>query len=95
VHLRQGDLGVAEVELRSLLADRTRILGYRHRRTLETRNELAELLVLKGDRPGAIAEYQDVLADRLQLLGNHHPHTIATARALAELNGQTLGGDVA
>jgi Tetratricopeptide repeat len=79
----QGLYAQAKDQFRDVLAARLRVLGPDHPDTLDTRQEIAWMMAVRGDHTGAEAEYRDVLAVRLRVLGPDHPDTLGTRYAVA------------
>ncbi|MEU6348033.1 tetratricopeptide repeat protein [Streptomyces sp. NPDC047072] len=79
--------------LEELLAEQTRTLGPRHRKTLETRSQVAfaHASAAPGDRGGA-EELRHVLAEQRHVLGRNDQDTLFTRYLLGYL--RVMAGDV-
>lgn len=76
---------VAESELRNVIADQARVLGEDHPDTLESRFELANVLILQDHVTEAASQLRSLLADQSRILGEANADTIATRKMLADL----------
>jgi tetratricopeptide (TPR) repeat protein len=63
-------------EYRTLLVDRTRLLGAPHYDTLRTHAALAGAVGMAGDAEGAIREYASIIRVMTEVLGHKHPSTL-------------------
>jgi tetratricopeptide (TPR) repeat protein len=82
------DLGLypeAQQQIGRALDLRRRVLGEKHRDTLETINYLAELYWYTGKYRRAEALFSTVLEGRRRALGREHPDTVATMANLARV----------
>jgi tetratricopeptide (TPR) repeat protein len=75
----------------SLVADRERLLGRHHPRTLETRKDLSLTLLCAGRRDDGIAQLEALVADQERTLGPDHPDTLSTRRLIGALLDSTNG----
>ena len=71
----QGQPGRAATYLQRALADRVRLLGADHPRTLTSRNNLATAYDDAGELGRAIPLYEQTLADSVRVLSADHPQT--------------------
>ncbi|WP_395293709.1 tetratricopeptide repeat protein [Kitasatospora hibisci] len=86
---RNGDWLGAVVELESVLAEQTRLLGAGHEDTLRTRQTHALCLGGAGDPAGAAEALGPVLAEQTGLLGPDHEDTLRSRQYLAVGLGET------
>jgi non-specific serine/threonine protein kinase/serine/threonine-protein kinase len=100
----EGRLAEAETLLREALAIRERVLGPEHIATLNSLNNLAELLVDEGQYPEAERLVRQTLATRIHILGADNTATLASEATLAKILNregryveaeQTARGDLA
>ena len=79
--------------LEALLADRLRVLGPDHPRTLGTRGDLARYRGEAGDVAGAATTLEALLTDYVRVLGPDYPETLSARRDVARSRGKA--GDAA
>ena len=83
----RGRYAESEHALRALVAERTAVLGTRHRRTMITRDHLSWILGRSGRPAEGLIVCRDVLGDRQQTLGPGHRHTLGSRYREAWLTG--------
>lgn len=69
------------------------VLGDGHPDTLTTRNLIACMTGLAGNRQGALKLFQGLLPDLQRVLGDDHPDTLTTRNHITYWTGQLGDGD--
>ncbi len=89
VKYRQGDLLSAESMHRSILEERTKLLGPEHPDSLQSKPEVALTLLAQRRFPEAERLFNEVLAQQQKIHGLNHDDTIATITNLGLVYHQT------
>ncbi|MFJ4152742.1 SAV_2336 N-terminal domain-related protein [Streptomyces galbus] len=76
------------LKVERVLADRERVLGGDHPRTVDARHELALAYAVAGRTAEAVGLLERVVADRERLLGTDHGDTMAAHELLSRLQRQ-------
>ncbi|GAA3669249.1 tetratricopeptide repeat protein [Nonomuraea antimicrobica] len=75
----------AEEEFRGILADRTRVLGPDHPKTLAIRHNLARVLADQERFDEALTQFEDAREAKARVLGPEDPDTLATRHEAARV----------
>ncbi|RSR97866.1 tetratricopeptide repeat-containing serine/threonine-protein kinase [Streptomyces sp. WAC00469] len=85
---RRGRWAEAGTVLRTVTAERTRLLGADHPETLAARYQMAFTLSRTGRPADALREYKHVARARIRTLGPDHPETLAARQEMGYVLGQ-------